>query len=64
MSDEAPDIVKTPEAARILGMTETTLVKAANDGQVPCWKTPGGHRRFSRSALEALKNEPAKAAAS
>jgi len=51
-----PDVLKTPAAAALLGMSEDTLVKAANEGRIPCWKTPGQHRRFSRAALLAWRD--------
>lgn len=46
-----PEVLKTPEAANFLGVDVQTLVKAADAGEIPCWKTPGGHRRFRRQAL-------------
>lgn len=42
------------EAARLLGITPQTLRRWADRGQVPSYTTPGGHRRFPRSALVAL----------
>lgn len=35
------------EAAALLSVHVTTLRRWADDGQIPCTITPGGHRRFS-----------------
>jgi excisionase family DNA binding protein len=42
------------EASRILGISPGTLRRWADDGSVPVFTTPGGHRRFSRAALVGL----------
>lgn len=42
------------EASRLLGITASTLRRWADRGQVATFTTPGGHRRFSRAAIEAL----------
>ena len=42
------------EAARLLGITPQTLRRWADRGQIATYTTPGGHRRFPRSAVEAL----------
>lgn len=42
------------EAADFLGVHFTTLRRWANAGQVPCIRTPGGRRRFSRAELTAF----------
>lgn len=44
------------EAARLLGITETTLRDMTKRGEVPCWRIGGGtgrrvHVRYSREAL-------------
>jgi excisionase family DNA binding protein len=41
-------------ASEVLGVDPDTLRRWADDGRVPAWTTPGGHRRFDRSALERL----------
>jgi excisionase family DNA binding protein len=43
-----------PEVAAILGVDEKSVRSWADAGQLPCWRTPGGHRRFRRSDVEAL----------
>ncbi|HYM68873.1 MAG TPA: helix-turn-helix domain-containing protein [bacterium] len=42
------------EAARVLGVDETTLRGWADAGKVRVFRTPGGHRRFNASDLDAL----------
>jgi excisionase family DNA binding protein len=42
------------EASRLLGITPATLRRWADRGQIASYTTPGGHRRFPRSALVAL----------
>jgi excisionase family DNA binding protein len=41
-------------ASRLLGIDPDTLRRWADQGRVAAWTTPGGHRRFDRSALERL----------
>ena len=41
-------------ACEILGVNETTLRHWANTGRIRTFRTPGGHRRFSRDDLNAL----------
>ncbi len=42
------------EASRLLGVDPDTLRRWADEGRVPAFTTPGGHRRFERKALERL----------
>src|SRR5450759_1195542 len=42
------------EASRLLGIAPGTLRRWADAGRVPVFTTPGGHRRFSRSTINAL----------
>lgn len=42
------------EAADYLGVHYTTLRRWSDAGQVPCIRTPGGRRRFSRAELSAF----------
>jgi len=41
-------------ACQILGVNETTLRHWANTGRIRTFRTPGGHRRFSREDLNTL----------
>ena len=45
-------------ASRLVGVAPDTLRRWADSGQVESFVTPGGHRRFLRSALEAMMNAP------
>jgi len=42
------------EASRLLGVTPATLRRWADHGDVAAFVTPGGHRRFPRTVIEAL----------
>lgn len=44
-------------ASRFLGVDESTLRGWADAGRVPTFRTPGGHRRFSRAALDQFLEE-------
>ena len=55
MSKSSPELYSTREAAELLGVSPTTLKRWADEGLLPAEKTLGGHRRFSRSALLAVR---------
>jgi excisionase family DNA binding protein len=42
------------QAARFLGVAQSTIRKWSDQGRVPAFYTPGGHRRFRRGDLEAF----------
>jgi excisionase family DNA binding protein len=42
------------EASRVLGVSPATLRRWSDAGRLRVFTTPGGHRRFSRAALERL----------
>ncbi len=42
------------EASRLLGISQGTLRRWADRGQVASFTTPGGHRRFARATVMAL----------
>lgn len=44
----------TRAAAELLGVGTTSVKRWADSGLLPCVRTPGGHRRFSREAVESL----------
>lgn len=46
--------LKLSEAADYLGVHFTTLRRWADDGEVPCIRTPGGRRRFKKDELDAF----------
>ena len=41
-------------AARFLGVAQSTIRKWSDQGRVPAFYTPGGHRRYRRADLEAF----------
>jgi len=45
-------------ASRLVGVAPDTLRRWADSGRVESFVTPGGHRRFLRSALEAMMHAP------
>lgn len=49
-----PDWVTLTEAARVLGVSPSTVRRYGDSGVVRTFLTPGGHRRFSRAGLEAV----------
>ena len=49
-----PDWVGLSEASQVLGVSPATLRRWSDAGRVRVFTTPGGHRRFSRTALERL----------
>lgn len=48
------DWVGLSEAGRLLGVSPATMRRWSDAGRLRVFTTPGGHRRFSRSALERL----------
>jgi excisionase family DNA binding protein len=42
------------QAARFLGVAQSTIRKWSDQGRVPAFYTPGGHRRYRRSDLESV----------
>jgi excisionase family DNA binding protein len=55
MLKEQPDVCTTQEAASILGISVTSVQKLVEGGEMPAWKTPGGHRRIPRESVLAYK---------
>lgn len=54
MLSDKDDLIGTDEAARIAGVGPTAVKRWADQGVLPCIRTPGGHRRFSRAEVDAL----------
>jgi len=46
--------VNLGRACKILGVNESTVRRWADAGQIRCFRTPGGHRRFAEADLIAL----------
>ncbi|MEO5964705.1 MAG: helix-turn-helix domain-containing protein [Candidatus Limnocylindrales bacterium] len=49
-----PGWVPLTEACRLLGVSPSTIRRWGDGGTIRTFVTPGGHRRFSRTGLEAL----------
>lgn len=54
----------TQQVAALFAVHPATVVRWADDGQLPCFRTPGGHRRFRREDVEALLGRDKQPAAS
>jgi excisionase family DNA binding protein len=58
MVDSSPETLgpwlELSEAADYIGVHFTTLRRWADDGKVPCIRTPGGRRRFKQAELDAF----------
>lgn len=48
-------VCTTSEAARMLGVSNTTVQTLVERGVLQAWKTRGGHRRISRDSVDALR---------
>ena len=47
-----PDWLTLGQAARYLGVAQSTIRKWSDDGRVAAFYTPGGHRRYRRADLD------------
>ena len=50
----APDWIGLGDATVLLGVSPATLRRWSDEGRIPVFTTPGGHRRYSRRALRAF----------
>lgn len=49
-----PDWLTLGEAAKYLGVAQSTIRKWSDSGRLPAFYTPGGHRRFRRGDLDSF----------
>ncbi len=49
-----PDWLTLGQAARHLGVAQSTIRKWSDSGRVPAFYTPGGHRRYRRGDLDSF----------
>ena len=49
-----PDWLTLGQAARYLGVAQSTIRKWSDSGRVRAFKTPGRHRRYRRDDLDAF----------
>ena len=47
-----PDWLTLGQAAKYLGVAQSTIRKWSDNGRVPAFYTPGGHRRYKRGDLD------------
>lgn len=40
------------DVAKLLEVDESTVRRLSDSGELPCWRTPGGHRRFSADEVQ------------
>lgn len=60
--DQPPESwLRLGEASRRLGVDPDTLRRWSDQGKIEVFTTPGGHRRFLRSAIDALLPRPRQA---
>ncbi|MDQ2984912.1 MAG: response regulator [Actinomycetota bacterium] len=59
-----PEWVTLGQAAKYLGVAQSTIRKWSDEGRVPAFYTPGGHRRYRRRDLDSFleRSGPAGAA--
>jgi excisionase family DNA binding protein len=57
MSEEQKEWLSLSEASALLGIHPTTLRRWADSGTIPCFRTPGGHRRFRCTDVAAWTQE-------
>jgi excisionase family DNA binding protein len=61
--EETSEWLSLTQASEMLGVHPTTLRRWADAGDIPCFRTPGGHRRFRTTDLtawmEGTKTAPA-----
>ena len=61
VDDDVKDVLTTAKAAELLGVSTRTAQLWVESGQLPSWKTPGGHRRIPRQAVLDLIENPVEA---
>src|SRR3954451_17256764 len=49
---DEPDWLTLGQAAKYLGIAQSTIRKWSDSGRLPAFYTPGGHRRYRRSDLD------------
>jgi excisionase family DNA binding protein len=51
-----PEWLTLGQAAKYLGVAQSTIRKWSDNGRVPAFYTPGGHRRYKRGDLDSFLN--------
>jgi excisionase family DNA binding protein len=58
-----PEWLTLGQAAKYLGVAQSTIRKWSDQGRVPAFYTPGGHRRYRRGDLDSFLNRSGPGAA-
>jgi excisionase family DNA binding protein len=53
-SEELREVLTTQQAAKVLGLSVSSVQKMVISGELEAWTTPGGHRRIDRNRIERL----------
>ena len=56
--DPADELLTSAQAAQMFGVAPKTVTRWAASGRLGSIRTPGGHRRFRRSEIDALLANP------
>jgi excisionase family DNA binding protein len=59
---ETADLLTPAEIARALRVDPKTVTRWAKTGKITSIRTPGGHRRYYRSEVEAFLNDTTRGA--
>ena len=51
-SKPLPDVLTTQQAAKLMGLSVSSVQKMVIAGELKAWLTPGGHRRIDRNDVE------------
>lgn len=51
-------LLSSTQAATMLGVHAASVKRWSDQGKIKCIRTPGGHRRFLRSEIEAIRRAP------
>jgi excisionase family DNA binding protein len=51
------ELLSSAEAAELLEVSAATIKRWADEGMLPCVRTAGNHRRFTRPAVERLRSQ-------
>lgn len=61
-TDEFPQLLRTSEVARMLGVTTRTINRYVQENRLQATRTPGGHSRFLLTDVQAFIVDPKPAA--
>jgi excisionase family DNA binding protein len=53
---DPPAVLTTAQVSRLLSVSPNTVTRWAQEGRLPCRLTLGGHHRFERQVIEAIRD--------